>query len=100
MDDESNDIRFESLHKGKRVNKPVFNRIILFSIMQLVIKLTTAITYAYYSAWTWYIAQWIHQVIGSTRWRLVFGGRTNTLEDMKRKEKDVKNVPLNEKKGM
>jgi len=43
---------FKHLHKEERVDKPVFNGAILFSIAQPIIKLTMVITSAYYSART------------------------------------------------
>jgi len=90
--------RFKHLHKGERVNKPIFNSAILFLIAQLVIELTRAITSAYYSAQTRDMAQWIRQVmLDKLRWQLVFVGKANTSEGMKHKGKDVKNVMLREK---
>jgi len=48
--------RFKHLDEGERINKPVFNKVILFSNAYFVIE---AITSVYYSVQTWDKAQWI-----------------------------------------
>ena len=54
---------FKRLDGGERVNKPVFNRAILFSNTYFVIDFITAITSVYYSVQTWNKAQRIRHFI-------------------------------------